>query len=332
MAGFPARFDSGQLGVIRWGRRGFTLIELLVTIAVISLLIAILLPALGSAREAARQTRCASNLRQLAIGAHAYALSEKGFFSSGPFENRKGMNWGPMHQRSWVADFIRAGIVVPGKFLCPSSPGRVSEAWQDSTGIYNYTPQEIESYYGQGYNSNYCQSWYMAYTDMKSATASGGGNWDDVDDVRGPLREQDSGIRTSPSRVPLMADGNAQLSATITIAGEKYICAKNQTDGPKGIARGPSGVSVWGRQDWENWGPAHGKASKVANTGNSGHSAFYTNIVFADTHVASFADTIRDGRHIGAVGSKDGWQAWLTVELDQAVFGGSLTHTTGAPF
>ena len=54
-------------------RGGFTLIELLVVIAVIALLMAILLPALGRAREQAKGTRCLSNLKQIGIAMHAYA-------------------------------------------------------------------------------------------------------------------------------------------------------------------------------------------------------------------------------------------------------------------
>ncbi len=58
-------------------RAAFTLIELLVVIAVIAVLVGLLLPALGRAREAGRQTVCASNIRQMVIATNAYALDFK---------------------------------------------------------------------------------------------------------------------------------------------------------------------------------------------------------------------------------------------------------------
>ncbi|MBI4024303.1 MAG: prepilin-type N-terminal cleavage/methylation domain-containing protein [Verrucomicrobia bacterium] len=61
-------------------RKAFTLIELLVVIAIIAILAALLLPALGNARESARKSRCAGNLRQIAMATSMYLDDNDGAF------------------------------------------------------------------------------------------------------------------------------------------------------------------------------------------------------------------------------------------------------------
>lgn len=79
---------NGRRGSWPWGvgpthsRPAFTLVELLVVIAIILLLLTLLLPALRAARETANRIVCASNVSQIGVALHAYAMDNQGVFPS----------------------------------------------------------------------------------------------------------------------------------------------------------------------------------------------------------------------------------------------------------
>ncbi len=120
---------SPRLATPRARRSGFTLVELLVVIGIIALLISILIPTLGKAREAAQRTRCLANIRELGNAMRLYATRWKDLVPMGFMDQ---------HQFSYFVNWRNANGTKPtmmgllaldkllesGKaFYCPSYVG-----------------------------------------------------------------------------------------------------------------------------------------------------------------------------------------------------------------
>jgi prepilin-type N-terminal cleavage/methylation domain-containing protein/prepilin-type processing-associated H-X9-DG protein len=110
------------------GRTGFTLVELLVVIAVIAILAAILYPVFAIAREKARQTSCASNLKQIGTAVQMYVQDYDGHYPDNPFP--RGVA-NPIETLGYTPYYVKLFPYLRNQhvFVCPS---RGNGKWGDA--------------------------------------------------------------------------------------------------------------------------------------------------------------------------------------------------------
>jgi prepilin-type N-terminal cleavage/methylation domain-containing protein/prepilin-type processing-associated H-X9-DG protein len=148
-------------------KNAFTLVELLVVIGIISILIAMLLPALNKARASAKAVQCASNLRQIGQAAMMYANDNRGFLppTQSPVKYSSVVDWWPHYlmgipsvsiagalpAQQWLIRYLPSGTI----FICPASqtPDNQSNFDQSSRGYLSVPAYTNMDYGMNSYNS-----------------------------------------------------------------------------------------------------------------------------------------------------------------------------------
>jgi prepilin-type N-terminal cleavage/methylation domain-containing protein/prepilin-type processing-associated H-X9-DG protein len=146
--------------------RAFTLVELLVVIAIIATLIGLLLPAVQSARAAARRTQCANSIRQVALGVITYADAHRGRFPSRTHTENASRH---LH---WIQEIAPFTENVDAIRRCPDDPlGQLRMTGLPNSGIAFADPNHTDVEKRFTPQTSYVANGYLSFDDSVQGSA-----------------------------------------------------------------------------------------------------------------------------------------------------------------
>jgi prepilin-type N-terminal cleavage/methylation domain-containing protein len=248
----------------------FTLIELLVVVAIIAVLAALLLPALGEARERGRRTACLSNVRQNATGVQMYVNDEDAWYP-----NKHEQVFGPVNRERTVdaanhksnikvvfTDYVTGG----GTLVCPSNSkmgywtsfigeadGRQNTHWHDSNlGTYWYN--------AGGFDLKYCETnwpaidWRQGRGRVRETVVKKPERWSIFTDrVYVPQQEPFIANYNNHGRLNTQAGGNA----TFADGSARWLRLAHPVN---------PGVALRANGEWFNFGVYAGESMPLGHT------------------------------------------------------------------